>query len=200
MDTNIQAPRSLTQNLLLACGFSGILFVAVFVILGELAYNYKPVQDTISSLEFSSAGFAQRINFFIFGLLLVAFAFALRAELPSGRSARLIPLFQFISGLAVSLDGVFAYDPLHLTFDLIAFIATLLVLVLFAWRFWPQRRWRTWAYYTIATALLMVVFLTAFGLNKHPGEPGGLMEKLATFTRSLWSMLLTIALFRGARL
>lgn len=200
MDTNAYPPRSLTQNLLLLCGFSGVLFIAAFIVLGELALNYKPMEGTISSLEFTSVGFAQQVNFIVFGLLLIGFAFALRAELPSGRSARLIPLFQFVSGLAVFGDGLFIHDPFHLTCDLIAFISALIVLLLFAWRFWPQRRWRAWAYYTIATALLMVAFLTAFGLNKHPGQPGGLMEKLATVTRSLWSMLLTITLFRGARL
>lgn len=194
-------PRSLTQTLLLTSGFSGFFFIAAFLLLGVFAHPYNPVRDTISALEFTSLGLAQRINFSVFGLLLIAFAFALRTELHPGRGARLIPLFQFIAGVAVIGDGLFIYEPLHLICDLIAFNATLLVLFLFAWRFWPDPRWKPWAYYSIVTALLMMAFLTAFGLANHPGGgPAGAMEKLATVTRALWSGLFTFKLFRGASL
>ena len=201
MEPNAHAPRSTTQTLLLSSGFGGLLFVAAFLLLGSFAHPYNPVRDTISALELTSLGLAQRLNFVIFGLLLVAFAFALRTELHTGRGARLIPLFQFISGIAVIGDGLFIHDPLHHIYDLIAFNATLVFLLLFAWRFWPDARWKSWAYYSIATALLMMAFLTAFGLANHPGGgPAGVMEKLATVTRTLWSVLLTSKLLRGARL
>ncbi|HEX3372797.1 MAG TPA: DUF998 domain-containing protein, partial [Edaphobacter sp.] len=132
---------------------------------------------------------------------LIAFAFALRTELHHGRGARLIPLLQFLSGLAVIGDGLFIHEPLHLICDLITFNSTLLILFLFAWRFWPDPRWKHWAYYSIVTALLMMCFLTAFGLTNHPGGgPAGAMEKLAVVTRTLWSVLLTLKLLRGARL
>jgi len=200
MEQSASTPRSTTQTLLLASGFGGLLFIATFLVLGVVAHPYHPVQETISALEFTSLGLAQRLNFVIFGLLLIAFAFALRMELHGGRGARLIPLFQFVSGAAVIGDGLFIHEPLHLICDLIAFNATLLVLFLFAWRFWPDPRWKPWAYYSIATALLMMSFLTAFGLFNHPGGPAGTMEKLATATRTLWSVLLTLKLLRGARL
>jgi len=201
MEQSASTPRSTTQTLLLASGFGGLLFIATFLVLGIAAHPYHPVQEAISALEFTSLGLAQRLNFAIFGLLLIAFAFALRTELRPGRGARLIPLFQFLSGVAVIGDGIFIHEPLHLICDLIAFNATLLVLFLFAWRFWPDPRWKHWASYSIATALLMIAFLTAFGLANHPGGgPAGAMEKLATATRSLWSALLTLKLLRGARL
>jgi hypothetical protein len=196
-----QKARPLKQTLLLTSGFGGLLFSASFLLLGILATPYNPVRETISALEFTSLGVAQRINFAVFGLLLIAFAFALRMELHHGRGARLIPLLQFLSGLAVIGDGLFIHEPLHLICDLITFNSTLLILFLFAWRFWPDPRWKPWAYYSIATALLMMSFLTAFGLTNHPGGgPAGAMEKLATVTRTLWSLLLTLKLLRGARL
>lgn len=196
-----QKARSLSQTILLASGFSGLLFIAVFLLLGVFAHPYNPVHDTISALEFTSLGMGQRLNFIVFGILLIAFAWALRTELHHGRGARLIPLLQFISGIAVIGDGLFINNPLHLICDLIAFNLTLLILFLFAWRFWPDIRWKPWAYYSIATALLMMAFLTAFGLNNHPGGgSAGVMEKLATVTRTLWSVLLTLKLLRGARL
>src|SRR5947209_250754 len=95
-------PRSPQQRLLLFSGFSGLLFISTYVVLGLLASPYHPLRDTISALEFTSLGLAQRLNFICFGLLLIAFALALRHELGDTRGSRLIPLFQALSGLAVT--------------------------------------------------------------------------------------------------
>lgn len=196
----IKAARDQTHRVLLATGFGGLLFTVSYVILGALAPNYSPMRETISALEFTTLGVAQRINFFVFGLLLCAFAVGLRLELDRGRGARLIPFFQFLSGIAVIGDALFIHNPLHLVCDLITFNSALLVLFLFAWRFRNDIRWKGWGVYSVITALLMMAFLTAFGFANHVGGPAGAMEKLATATRSLWSALLTARLLAGARL
>jgi uncharacterized protein DUF998 len=196
----VKPARSRTRALLLATGFGGLLFIATYVILGALAPNYDPVRDTISALEFTTLSVAQRINFFVFGVLLCMFAAALRVELDTGKGARLIPFFQLLSGIGVIGDALFIHEPLHLICDLIALNSALLVLFIFAWRFWNDSRWKGWAAYSIITALLMMAFLTAFGFANHAGGPAGAMEKLATVWRSLWSALLTAKLLAGARL
>ena len=196
----VNAARSQTEELLLVTGFGGLLFIAAYVILGALAPNYNSVRETISALEFTTLSLAQRINFFVFGLLLCAFAVGLRLELNRGRGARLIPFFQLVSGIAVIGDALFIHDPLHLVCDLIAFNSSLVVLFLFAWHFRGDADWRGWSFYSIATALIMMLFLTAFGFANHVGGPAGVMEKLATATRTLWSTLLTAKLLAGARL
>lgn len=194
------ATRSRIHRLLLAAGFASPLFFVTYVILGTLAPNYSSVRETISALEFTTLGIAQRINFFSLGVLLCAFAAGLRLELNRGRGARLIPLFQFLAGIAVIGDALFIHNPLHMVSDLIAFNSALLVLFLFAWRFWNDERWNGWGIYSLATALLMMAFLAAFGFANHVGGPAGAMEKLATATRALWSALLTAKLLAGARL
>ena len=73
----------LDSRLLLAAGFGGVLFILTLVVLGAVAPNYDPLRDTISTLEFTPLGAAQRTNFFVFGLLLCAFAVALGQELGS---------------------------------------------------------------------------------------------------------------------
>jgi hypothetical protein len=75
-------------------------------------------------------------------VLLCTFAAGLRLELASGRGAGLIPLFQFIAGLGVIGDALFIHDPLHLICDLIAFNSALTALLLFAWRFKHDGRWK----------------------------------------------------------
>lgn len=182
---------------LLATGFGGILFVLTFVVLGAIAPGYDSLRETISALELTTLGLAQRINFFAFGLMLMTFALALRRELGAGRGAVLIPAFQCLSGVAVVGDAIFIHAPLHLVCDLIAFNAALLVLFLFAWRFSDDSRWKGWTAYSILTALLMMAFLAAFGVANHLGGPAGAFEKLASLTRTSWSVLLVGKLYSG---
>jgi len=188
------------RKALLATGFGGVLFIAAFVVLGALAPDYNSMRQTISEIELTALGLGQRINFFVFGLLLIAFAVALKRELNGGRVGRLIPLFQFVSGVGVIGDALFIHMPLHLVCDLIAFNATLVVLFLFVWRFRGDVRWKGWTAYSIVTALLMMLFLTAFGFANHLGGPAGLLEKMATVVRTGWSVLLTARLLAGVRL
>ena len=191
---------AMLRKALLATGFGGVLFITTFVVLGVLAPDYNSMRQTISELEFTALSIAQRINFFVFGLLLIAFAVALKRELNGGRAGWLIPLFQFISGVGVIGDAVFIHMPLHLVCDLIAFNATLGVLFLFAWRFRCDARWKGWMAYSVLTAVMMMLFLTAFGFANHLGGPAGLFEKLATVVRTVWSVLLTVRLLAGVRL
>jgi hypothetical protein len=192
--------RSKAQTALLAAGFGGILFVLTFLVLGAMTPNYDAMRETISALEFTTLGFAQRINFFVFGLMLMAFALALRRELGAGRGAVLIPTFQCLAGVGVAGDAIFIHAPLHFVCDLIAFNSAMLVLFVFAWRFSGDNRWKGWTAYSILTALLMMAFLTAFGVANHLGGPAGAFEKLASFTRTPWSVLLVVKLYSGRRL
>jgi hypothetical protein len=192
------APRSRRQiALLIAGGGAGIFFIAEFLLLGFLAPGYDPLRQTISALEFTSFGRAQQGCFILFGLLLACFALGLRKELIGGRGAILIPLFQFLSACAVIGDGFFIHWPLHMICDWIAFDAALAVLFLFAWRLWGNRDWRGWPVFSILVALVMMAWLAAFGYANAYGGPAGLFEKLATASRTLWSVLLVSRLLTG---
>lgn len=193
-------PRSGLQNLLLASGFAGILFAATYACLGILAPGYDSFRNTISALEFTPFSAAQRLNFFFFGLLHCCFAAALRMELGRGRGSILIPALQLFTGLGVIGDAIFIHEPLHMVCDLITFNSSLLVLFTFAWRFRRESAWKGWTAYSIATALLMMAFLTAFGFANHLGGPAGLMEKLASCTRTMWSALFVGRLLAGHHL
>lgn len=184
----------------MGAGFGGIPFVLTFLVLGAIAPGYESLRETISALEFTTLGSLQRINFLVFGLLLMAFAVALRRELDGGRGAVLIPVFQFLSGVGVVGDAIFIYEPLHLVCDLIAFNAALLVLFLFAWRFSGDSRWKGWTALSVLTALLMMAFLALFGLANHRGGPAGAFEKLASLTRTCWSVLLVAKIYSGRQI
>lgn len=190
-------PRSMTQTALLAAGFGGLLFILTYLMLGALAPGYDALRDTISALEFTTLGLGQRINFLVFGMTLCTFAIALRRELGVGRGALLIPIVQGVSGVGVAGAGIFAHEPIHTACDLITFNSALLVLFLFAWRFAGDSRWKGWTALSVLTALLMMAFLTGFGVAQQVGGPAGLFEKLASLTRTSWSVLLVWQLYAG---
>ncbi len=201
METPAIPSRSRTHTLLLASGgAAGLVFTAVFLVLGAVAPGYNGMRDTISSLELTSVGPGQQANFIVFGCLLAGFAAGLRMELKKGRGAMLIPLFQLLSACAVMGDGVFIHEPLHMVCDLVAFNATLVFLFLFAWRFWNDPRWKRWGAYSIATAVLMMGFLTAFGISNGRGGPAGAFEKVAVAVRTTWSVLLVARLLLAENL
>lgn len=192
--------RSTSQKFLIATGLGGILFIAGFVILGALVPNYSFLRDTISGLEFTALGLGQRLNFLVFGLLICAFALGLRREIGSGPAGLFIPGFQFLAGLAVVGDAIFIHFPLHLLCDLIAFNASIALLFSFAWFYRSDTRWKGWTAYSIATAVLMMLFLAAFGFANGSGGPAGAFEKLASAARTAWSILMVAKLLAGSSL
>ena len=200
MDNGDQKIRAHSTTWMLLAGCGGILFIATYAVLGFLTPSYNSLRGTISSLELTSFGLVQQINFFVFGALLCVFALGLRREMQQGFGTMLIPVIQFIDGLGVIGDAFFIRPPLHLACDLVAFNAALCVLFLFAWRFRRDPLWRGWTAYSFLTAVAMMALLLGFGMANHLGGPAGLMEKLATIVRTTWSVLFVSRLLAGARL
>jgi hypothetical protein len=84
--------------------------------------------------------------------------------------------------------------------DLITFNSGLIILCLFTWQFYKNPNWKGWVTDSIISVLLMMIFLTAFGIaNKNHGL-AGLYERLAFLPRSLWSILFVIKLLKGGTL
>ncbi len=108
--------------------------------------------------------------------------------------------FQGLAGVAVVGDGLLLRPVPHMICDLIAFNSTLCVLFTFAWRVRHDQRWRGWPTGSVLTAVAMMVCLFLFGLLDHLHGPAGLMEKLATAVRTLWSVVLVSRLVSGASL
>lgn len=193
-------PQARSSPLLLT-GCGGLLFIAIFTTLGYLAHPYHALKDTISTLEVTQLGPVQQVNFVVFGVLLCLFGLALRRELQRGWGTLAIPFFQVLAGLGVIGDGFFLWPTaLHMACALIAFNAGLCVLFCFAWRVRHDARWRRWAAFSSLTAVATMAFLFCFGMMNQFGGPAGLMEKLATVVRTVWSVALVARLLSGVSL
>ncbi len=77
-----------TARLLAICGVIGpILFTTLALLAAFLRPGYSHVTQTISELGFGPNAIVQNINFVVFGLLTIAFAFGLHRGLDKGRGS-----------------------------------------------------------------------------------------------------------------
>jgi hypothetical protein len=70
-----------TRRLLAGGAIAGPLFVLTFVVEGATRAHYSALRHPVSSLELGDAGWVQRANFVLAGLLTLAFAVGLRRTL-----------------------------------------------------------------------------------------------------------------------
>jgi len=193
-------PRSRLQLALLACGLAGgFFFMVSYSLAGAFTPGYRWLYDTISSLETYRTDNWQQANFILFGLLNILFAIGLAREVKWGFSGTTIFICQLLSGIALIGDGFFIHNPMHMVFDLVTFNASLLTLLFFTGQFYKNSQWRGWIAYSICTAMLMMAFLTVFGMSLYNGGRAGLFERLAVLPRTIWSVTLVIQLLRGRR-
>ena len=210
-------PGSGIHRLLLSCGVVGpVLFIGTFLIEGATRPNYDAWRQAVSALSLGDGGWIQNANFIVFGILLGCFAVGLRAALAPGIGATWAPRLQVLVALGLIVDGVFVQDPapgyppgtsvlatptihgiLHLLGTFLIFIARVAWCFVLARRFARERFWHNWAIYSIVTAILMMVFLAAFGATSANTGPAGLFERMATIVTSLLTVLLAVRLLAG---
>src|SRR4051812_27998701 len=86
--------RTIWQTALLCSGAAGaVLFTTVYFCFGVISPNYYVIHESISRLQLQPYGWIQSLNYVISGLLICAFAIALRKELADGFGSALIPFF-----------------------------------------------------------------------------------------------------------
>ena len=98
---------------LLECGVvAGPLFVFAFLVEGATQADYDPLRHPVSSLALGPWGWTQIANFFVAGLLALAFAVGLRRSLGPPGGSTWGPLL--VGAWAVGLlgAGAFVTDPI----------------------------------------------------------------------------------------
>lgn len=99
-----------TREALLLVGVAAaVVFFAVLLTEGARRRGYDPMYHTGSELELGERGWIQRVNFFLMGVGVFAFAVGVQRSLDSVLAAVLLAVFGF--GMVVA--GVFAPDPVR---------------------------------------------------------------------------------------
>jgi hypothetical membrane protein len=216
METSAQntGEQSVATRLLLACGVIGpLLNIVVILILGATRPGYNAWQIPDSNLELGEGGWIQSTNYLVTGALLLGFAIGLRRVLRTGRGSSWIPILLGIYGLTFIVTGIFVTDPvlgyppgasstptvygtLHDLFGQLQFISLIAACFVLARRDAADPARRGWAWYSVATGLLIaasdVFFVLTFKL--WDGGPVGLIERIGIIGGGSWIILLAIRL------
>lgn len=216
---NTSAQRAEEQpvaiRLLLAGGAIGpLLFIVVFLIEGATRPGYSPWQDAVSALSLGPGGWVQVTNFIICGALIFGFAFGLKHVLHTGRGSTWGPILLGLVGLCMIGAGIFVTDPglgypheastialtvhgtIHSLISLCAFIALPAACFVLARRDAANPAARGWAWYSVASGLVVAIFFVLTGVATALNGPGGLTQRILLIVGWGWIALLAIRLLR----
>jgi hypothetical membrane protein len=205
--------QSVTTRLLLAGGAIGpLLFIVVFLIEGATRPHYSVWQDAVSALSLGEGGWMQITNFIVCGALVFGFAIGLRRVLRTGRGSTWGRILLGIVGLAMIGAGIFVTDPglgypyeastitltvhgiVHSLISLVAFISLPAACFVLARRDVADPAARGWAWYSVATGLLVVVLFVLTAVVTAVDGPGGLIQRIFLIVGWSWIAVQAIRL------
>jgi hypothetical protein len=196
-----------------------VLFDAVYLIEGVSRPGYDAWQQAISTLSLGPGGWVQQANFIGLGVITIGVAFVWRRVLEGGVCETWYPIMRVLEGLSLIMIGFFSTDPafgyppgaptpqpfstvhgiVHFAFTFTIIFAMMASLVIIARRFWGDRDWRGWAGFSIASAVVINVFIALFGVaNGHHSHYAGVFERVATNIETIWALALLVRLWSGA--
>ena len=184
---------------LLICGsLAPAFFDAVYLIVGATRPGYDAFREAISTLMVGPGGWIQQANFIVLGIFTLGVAFVWRRILVGGTSATWYPIARAIEGISLIMIGFSLTDPLH-TFWLFMIIGAMMAgLFIIAARFWRDADWRGWVFYSVASALVINVFIALFGITTaHHFAYAGVLERVATNIEAIWGLAIFARLWVG---
>jgi hypothetical protein len=167
------SPIHASTRTLAAAGIIGpVLFLAVLGLLDILNGRLD-----LSGNELGRFGVLMHLDFLVFGLLLLAFALGLRRHLRPGKASFTATALLLLFALGPLL-ATFTLDPgngppstwhgtLHFFGFLLITLALVPALVVFAWVFRGDPRWRGYSWISLTVAVVMAVDVFA------PNTPSG---------------------------
>jgi hypothetical protein len=200
-----------TDALLLLGAATVVVFATVVQVEGARRPGYDARYHTGSELELGPGGWLMRINFFLVGGGILAFAAGVRQALDSDGAAALLG----VTGVALVLAGAFAPDPvrgfppgssdrtarpvttaarLHdLTGPVMALSLAAACLTVAARLAGP------WAAYTLATAVVGLV-MTGWLISAYRSDAAntGTVQRILLATYGLWVVVFGVSLAWGA--
>lgn len=193
-------PRALLVWLFI-CGTLGpVLFDGVYLIEGATRSGYDAWRQPISTLMAGPDGWIQQANFIVLGVITLGVAIVWRIILKGGVCATWYPIMRGIEGFSLITIGFSLTDPLH-TFWLFMIISAMMAgLFIIARRFWRDPNWRGWVFYSVASGVLINVFIALFGVAyTHHFQYAGVFQRLATNIEPIWGLVVLSRLWTGAR-
>jgi Protein of unknown function (DUF998) len=218
---HLRTEASVKTKTLLACGvIAGPLFVVAFLVEGATRAHYEPLRHPVSSLAFGDAGWTQRANFLVTGLLILAFAIGLRRVLRPLGGITWGPLLVGTCAVGLLGAGIFVADPMNgyppgspdkrldysthgVLHDLFStpFFLGLPVTCFVLSRWFAARGKRGWAAYSAVTGVVLVsaFILSSAGFGQTEGlvDVAGLFQRVTLTVGFGWLTLLAVHFLRS---
>ncbi|HKF17349.1 MAG TPA: DUF998 domain-containing protein [Candidatus Dormibacteraeota bacterium] len=176
------------------------LFDAVYLIEGVTRPGYDAWRQAISTLMVGPGGWIQQANFVVLGLITLGVSVVWRRILKGGVCATWYPIMRGIEGFSLIVIGFSLTDPLHIFWLFMIIGAMMAGLFIIARRFWGDPNWRGWVFYSMASGVLINVFIALFAItNPHHFEYAGVLERIATSIEPIWGLGILVRLWTGAR-
>lgn len=142
------------------------LFAVVFILQNVIRTDDDAVAEPVSALSIGEYGWVQRLNFVVFGVLLLVFAAALYRGVAPSRLGWVGPTLLSVAGAGTFVAATFSlardetgaiYDPrFHQIGGTMFFGGTALALVALSRRFARDPQWRNLAPYTLVAGIASI--------------------------------------------
>jgi hypothetical membrane protein len=173
IDSDTEVPSRPRMRTLALAGIIGpVWFTALVVLQGFLLPDYSHVRLPISALAAWPTGWIQNINFYVTGVLAMAFAVTLHHGVQPTRRGRAGVALLGLGGLGVVWAGIFPWKMVdgvptetapHVIGAVMTFAATGLGFMVFSRRMIADPRWRDLASYTMLTGIAVLLLFVAVG-------------------------------------
>jgi Protein of unknown function (DUF998) len=192
------------------------LFLVVALVEGARRPGYDSLQQSVSALALGPDGWIQRASFVLLAVLLLTTVGVWRTVLSGGLGERAFPALTVTSSLGLVLlalatqDPAPGYDPagagihptacgvVHILAAAVVMGASIGGLVVMARRFSRALRWRSWAWFSLTAAGLVVVCATVYGVwSTRERGLAGVFERIAIALPAAWGWALVVRLWRG---
>jgi hypothetical membrane protein len=189
------------------------LFTTLIVVCGALRPDYSHLRHFISELGATGTPNAALMNFAGFlpaGLLLAGFGASLALWFPRRRVSLVAAGCIAVFGLGHFAAGVYSCDPgcplegaswqatVHDRVSLLAFVAGIAGVVLWARVFRGLAAWRSLATYSTVSSLAALGLLVGLGLSMEARVFTGALQRLFIGTLYLWCAVVAVRMWRGA--
>lgn len=143
------------------------LFAVVFILQNVVRTDDDAIAEPVSALSIGEYGWVQRLNFVVFGVLLLVFAAALHRGVASSRLGWVGPTLLLLAGVGLFVAATFSlardatgaiYDPsFHGVAGMMFFGGTALALIALSRRLARDPRWRNLSRYSLGAGIASIV-------------------------------------------
>ena len=148
-----------------AAGIVGPVLFAVVLIVASFIHRatYNPLQQYVSALSAGPFYSLQNLNFIVFGILMVAFAFGLWQGITKEAATNTGSILVGVFGVGLFLMGWFPLDKpwrgiFHFWAFIVAFGSVIPACFIFAKRVWHKDGWQRYSYYSLLTGVAATFF------------------------------------------